>query len=590
MRPVRSSILVAVAVAVGATGAWLRLDAGGADAQGSRFVIPQLRPTGLLGVGFLDNGCTASLIDANHIVAAAHCFTYDDRGVWQGPLRFYPNFHPQNTSHPFSTVQRAVVGTRVQTGSEFVRSDWGIAAIDPPIAGVLPLVFDVPGPVPATVHHLGYARDTAFFGPGPKPPGLPTPADFLGNVWWQPAIMETDCTLLNVDNDYLSVTCKILGGDSGSPILDAATGPHVYRVLGVVHGGSGGPSAARFIGAPRQAGPVAVSSVGTGRTALWALDVDAEHLTGRVRASPSTTARFAPFRRIGYLKAPRDVAAASTGTGSSRVFVVSNGGALRRIDVAPNLGSQWATHPGPPGSASVDAVDAAEGLGSSTLYASTTDGALFRQVIGQSMWTPITSKPNLSALATERLATGADLIVVAASSGVWISRVSAAGKQGGLAPVTLPEGSSAQALDVKRLQSGAVLLVMLDSQQRLWTRLSAGADPTNGGWSDWRRADIPLWAPQLAAKASPLEALGAYFFGYFDEVVGGQVGDLAYITVDQWREPNAAQRPILFATDLQGNIYVSEQQERTWGCTSFFSSTFCLHRSTVWTAWRSFYD
>src|SRR6267143_433418 len=45
-------------------------------------------------VGFLNNGCTAFLIDSNHIVAAAHCFQSNFTGAWQTGLRFYPNFHP----------------------------------------------------------------------------------------------------------------------------------------------------------------------------------------------------------------------------------------------------------------------------------------------------------------------------------------------------------------------------------------------------------------------------------------------------------------------------------------------------------------
>ena len=68
-------------------------------------------------VGFLNNGCTAFLIDANHIVAAAHCFV-DGTGAWQPNLRFYPNFHPDRVATnekrvPRGDVTRVVVGSRV---------------------------------------------------------------------------------------------------------------------------------------------------------------------------------------------------------------------------------------------------------------------------------------------------------------------------------------------------------------------------------------------------------------------------------------------------------------------------------------------
>ena len=71
-------------------------------------------------VGLMSNGCTAVLIDANHIAAAGHCFVTADGKLQheQGTgLRFYPNFHPDRVildqAHvPRADIVRAVVGSR----------------------------------------------------------------------------------------------------------------------------------------------------------------------------------------------------------------------------------------------------------------------------------------------------------------------------------------------------------------------------------------------------------------------------------------------------------------------------------------------
>ncbi|MFI5175511.1 MAG: trypsin-like serine peptidase, partial [Terriglobia bacterium] len=86
-------------------------------------------------VGFLNNGCTAFLIDSNHIVAAAHCFEDTSTGAWQTGLRFYPNFHPDRVvadeKHvPRGDVTHAVVGSRAGESVLGTGMDWGLARID----------------------------------------------------------------------------------------------------------------------------------------------------------------------------------------------------------------------------------------------------------------------------------------------------------------------------------------------------------------------------------------------------------------------------------------------------------------------------
>lgn len=85
-------------------------------------------------VGFLNNGCTAFLIHANHIVAAAHCFENTSTGQWQTGLRFYPNFHPSRVraddKHvPRADVLRVVVGSRAGENVLGDGMDWGIARV-----------------------------------------------------------------------------------------------------------------------------------------------------------------------------------------------------------------------------------------------------------------------------------------------------------------------------------------------------------------------------------------------------------------------------------------------------------------------------
>ena len=86
-------------------------------------------------VGYLNNGCTAFLIDADHIVAAAHCFENTTTGAWQTGLRFYPNFHPDRVAAdayhvPRADVIRTVVGSRAGESLLGSGMDWGIARVD----------------------------------------------------------------------------------------------------------------------------------------------------------------------------------------------------------------------------------------------------------------------------------------------------------------------------------------------------------------------------------------------------------------------------------------------------------------------------
>jgi hypothetical protein len=229
-------------------------------------------------VGFLNNGCTAFLIDANHIVAAAHCFVDTTTGAWQPDLRFYPNFHPQRVTAngkqvPRGQVMRTVVGSRA--GESVLRAgmDWGIARIDnwkhTTGLDLTPLAMYSGTPTagmaltnPAyTRHRFPYndnamERDTKYCGwvgesaPGKNDGGMwairmrPAPIydgqksrDRVGcNSRWGAGMMHADCSVREVKDAVVRHNCDTVGGSSGSPLMHKdASG--AWSVIGVGHGG-----------------------------------------------------------------------------------------------------------------------------------------------------------------------------------------------------------------------------------------------------------------------------------------------------------------------------------------------------------------
>ncbi len=119
-------------------------------------------------IGYMDNGCTATLLDPSHIVAAAHCFCFDDTGSWQNNLSFYPNFNPKRPNSPSVAIDRAVVGTRVRTGGEFQASDWGIGHLAKEVKDFPAMQADFKSNSAGIIDVMsaGYGRDLFFFGVG----------------------------------------------------------------------------------------------------------------------------------------------------------------------------------------------------------------------------------------------------------------------------------------------------------------------------------------------------------------------------------------------------------------------------------------
>lgn len=223
-------------------------------------------------IGFLNNGCTAFLLDAEHVAAAAHCFVHTVDGNFQQGLRFYPGYHPSivtqdPTSVPHAILDRVVVGTRVEPPGLFPGSDWGIAHVgawrhlDPAsLTEFAQLDADMsegPGPV----EHVAYNRGAfPVTGPdmmfddtlcqlmpwfpnqtvhgvwakrlGPKPAG----EGYGCNVRWMAGTIYSDCSLVSTGNEIIQHDCETWGGSSGAPLLrERKDGSTV--VVGLTHGG-----------------------------------------------------------------------------------------------------------------------------------------------------------------------------------------------------------------------------------------------------------------------------------------------------------------------------------------------------------------
>jgi hypothetical protein len=306
-------------------------------------------------VGYLNNGCTAFLIDSHHIVAAAHCFQNNDTGEWQPGLRFYPNFHPdrvvEDEEHvPRGDVTRVVVGSRAGESVLGPGMDWAIARIDDwkdtggldmtplVLASYVPPI-GTPLVNPAyTRHHFPYddsdsvTWDNMEWDPancagigdnngmwairmGTAPIFDGTKRDIIGcNSRWGAGYIHADGFLVGVLDDVVVHNVDTTGGSSGSPIMFRNTAG-LWSVIAVGHGGGPtdfsqlnpacspdiparhdnvGASVERFRDAPRFASNVAVyrSPTNPSATAVFAVDSDLNKVVYRVRlGSTSILAR-----------------------------------------------------------------------------------------------------------------------------------------------------------------------------------------------------------------------------------------------------------------------------------------------------------
>ncbi|HEX8692543.1 MAG TPA: hypothetical protein VF746_09005 [Longimicrobium sp.] len=557
---------------------------------GHRAVMPMTTALPWGAVGFVDNGCTGTLIDSQHVLAASHCFTFDFdgataagtpflQGAWQTGLVFFPNYHPGRPDPPRYPIDRVIVGSRVQgdTAQPSVQSDWGIGHLATPVAGFPSLPLETLGrwQYPRFVVFAGYARDPAAYPqmsasfPEPSPGGFC--ANFKGNCWWIPAFTDPKCLALEEADDVVSLddfSCVLQGGNSGSPILWDAGSPDApaWRITGVTSGGGAFWSASRFEHAPRFAAGVAVASAddGSARTQVFATDGDRERVVSRSRTGPGASDRFTNFRDLGSVPRPGRLAAFKLQDGRPQLVVVSQTGGLFTAWVgADGTWRPW-TVLGPPagvtGFRDVDAAYDAGGL--PQLYAVGSDQVLYtRRSSGTSAgaawgaWEPLEMGVRVEWVSAVRHGDGRQQVFVVSNTGDARTRwqVDAAAASAWTAPAAFGGSPPPLAdLDAAWTSDGRVQVFAVAQGGSTWTRAASTTSPA-GRWGAWAGWSIPLYAPK-AKTPPPLDGVVA-------------------LTASRWQEENGGVVvPVVFATDGQGNLYVTRQLGGTWS------------------EWRSFYN
>jgi hypothetical protein len=568
----------------------LATDPDAADAK-ERTTMPITTALPWGAVGFLDNGCTASLIDNQHILAASHCFTFDGdgpilpttglpqylQGAWQsgfGGLVFFPNYHPSRTNPPRFAVDRAVVGSRVQTGST-AQADWGIGHLATPVTDFPALTID-PIPrwrYPDFVAFAGYARDIAIYPKGnasfPQPaPGGYCP-NFGNNCWWIPALVDPKCLALHVVGTYVATdvfSCPIQGGNSGSPVVwNRGSGEQpAFRLTGVISDGGRFWNARWFQHAPRFAADVAVASHddGTQQTQVFAADRDLGHVVSRLRTDTSTSGAFTPFRDLGALPQPGPLAAFRLQNGRPQVVVVSgNGKLLTSYVVASGQWQAWQTLAGPSDVGGfLDIAAAIDAGGIPHLYVIGSDDKLYTTRatgaaggVAWGNWSEIPTGVGAERVSVVRHGDGRQQVFVVSTAGavhsVWQTNpTSGSAWSSG----SMFFGSTQPIADVSAglTPLGQVQVFAVDDAGAAWSRRADQLSPTGtwGSWTPWR---VPLYAP-VASKPPALDGLVS-------------------LTASRWLEGGGTV-PVVFGTDRQGNIYVT---------------TF---ENNQWQPWRSFYN
>jgi hypothetical protein len=573
-------------------------------------------------IGYLNNGCTATLIDSQHILAAAHCFVQPVTGAWQkGPLdtglRFYPNYHPDRPSPPFRTIDRVVVGSRTQAPNfpppAFPAMDWGIAHLDSPVTD-FPAMSILPAPfVPLAVMNAGYQRDPVIFGSGEEhfnPPPRPPEPDIdpndpdeptCNNCWWQPALVDPDCELTSIVDHIGYSSCSVQGGSSGSPIFrsvvtDSGT---FFFIAASIFGGaapdftvspcnpfsccepftpdraSSGPVAESFRWAPRRSLGVglatqeqAPASSGKPFTQVFSTDNDGDRVVVRRRAGVSLSDPFLEFAPDGSIPGPSRIAAFNEPGGRYRLVVITSTGEL----YTRGEGGSWSNALTPPSELGVPLdVDAVfNGGRTDRIFVSTFDGqVLTRRFLQQRTgWISVLSAfsgTSYRALAAVEQANGLTRLFLVDEFGDVFTAAEVNAKGGGTVwQATQSFGGlipPLREIDAAWIPGTKRLVVYaVDESGELWVR-EAKAPSVSSGWNDWSKLETFLDAPRVGLSPPP--------------------EDILTLTATQWSEKTSggSTRSVLFATDSYGNVYYLSEELR---CTE-------PENCRLVRLWRSFY-
>lgn len=540
-------------------------------------------------VGFVDNGCTGTLIDSQHVLAASHCFTFDYdgttaagvpylQGAWQGRLVFFPNYHPARVNPPRIEIDRVIVGSRVQTdpAQPSVAADWGIGHLASPVSGFPTLLMSPMERwrLPAYVSFAGYARDASLYPNGAASYPQPAPGgycpNFGNNCWWIPALIDPRCLAIDSDSGIVRLddfSCLIQGGNSGSPVIwntGSGSSP-AWRLTGVISGGGGYWSAERFQFAPRFASGIAIASDDDGnrRTQVFATDQDLGRVASRRRTAADAAAPFAYFRDLGAVTSPRSIAAFQLSNGHPQV-VVANGGKNLYTNFVTGGGSWngWQILSGPAGvSGIIDVAASLNVAGLPQLFVVGADHALYTRrakMAGASVsweaWQKLSVGAKVKRIAAVRHGDGRLQIFAVSTSGRLRSRwqVSAAGASTWSA-ATAFGGSLPSIVDVDAAWAGdgSVQVFAVDEHSDTWSRKASGTSAL-GSWNAWAAWSVPLYAPKAATPP--------------------KLDGIVTLTAGRWLEGGSSVLPVVFATDSQGNIYVT------------------TYERGVWKPWRSFYN